>query len=408
MKTLALSVLFFFSFSFMVYPQNKTAEQVKKIADLILSENINGIRVAKSGEIIEDLLTLPSEGKLAVASPYRNWYYWNGVLNIAMLEMYKQFKDEKYKNYSIGNYHFVFDNYNLFKKLTSEKRLQGLEQHWNINYLDNCGAMGAGLIEVYKIENRKDYMTYIDIAADYILNKEHKLSDGTLARKVPNDKTVWLDDLYMSVPFLARMGKLTGDKKYFDFAIKQVKQFTKLLYDENTGLYFHCYYDDIKQQGVAHWGRANGWSIVAQANLLEFLPKDHPARPELLRIFKQEIIGFSHYQSESGLWHQILDREDSYFETSCTAMFTYAVAKGVNEGWLEPRYRTIAFEGWKGIVSMLTEKGEVKNICIGTGTSTSMIHYYKRPMETNDIHGLGAVLMAGIEVLKLAPDESLD
>lgn len=64
------------------------------------------------------------------------------------------------------------------------------------------------------------------------------------------------------------MGNLTGDQKYFDFAAKQVIQFTKYLYDEKTRLYFHCYYDDIKEQGVAHWGRANGWSIVAQANLL--------------------------------------------------------------------------------------------------------------------------------------------
>jgi len=264
--------------------------------------------------------------------------------------------------------------------------------------------MASGLLEVYKIDKRKDYLDYLNKVSDHMLNKELRLDDGTFARKTPYDKTVWLDDLYMSVPFLARMGQLTGNRKYFDLAAKQVKQFTKYMYDKPSGLYFHCYYADIKQQGVAHWGRANGWSIVAQANLLEFIPKDHPDRPELIRIFKQQILGFAHYQSESGLWHQILDRQDSYFETSCTAMFTYAVAKGVNQGWIEPRYKTIAEEGWKGIETMINEKGQVNNICVGTGTSTAMIHYYKRPILLNDIHGLGAVLLAGIEVMKLPKD----
>lgn len=83
-------------------------------------------------------------------------------------------------------------------------------------------------------------------------------------------------------------------------------------------------------------------------------------------------------------------------------MFTYAVAKGVNEGWLEPRYKTIAVDGWNGLVSMINEKGQVENICVGTGTTTGMIYYYKRPVETNDIHGLGAVLLAGVKILRLS------
>jgi rhamnogalacturonyl hydrolase YesR len=89
-------------------------------------------------------------------------------------------------------------------------------------------------------------------------------------------------------------------------------------------------------------------------------------------------------------------------------MFTFAVAKGVNQGWIEPRYKTIAEEGWKGIETMINEKGQVNNICVGTGTSTAMIHYYKRPILLNDIHGLGAVLLAGIEVMKLPKEPEED
>jgi unsaturated rhamnogalacturonyl hydrolase len=404
MKTIIIFTVLLYTAAIHMNAQDRTEDLVKKVAGLILSENSDGIKVISTGVVINSLADLPKDEKLALASRYKTWEYWNGVLNTAMLELYRQFKEEKYKNYALDNYAYIFDNYDVFKKLDAENRLDDLYQFWKMGLLDHCGSMASGLVEVYKMDKRKDYLSYLNIVGDYMLNKEVRLTDGTLARVVPHDKTLWLDDLYMSVPFLARMGNLTGDRKYFDFAAKQVKQFTKYLYDERTGLYFHCYYDDIKEQGVAHWGRANGWSIMAQANLLQFLPKDHPDRPELLRIFKQQILGFSRYQSEKGLWHQILDREDSYLETSCTAMFTYAVAKGVNEGWIEPRYKTIALEGWRGIASMINAKGQAENICIGTGTSTAMIHYYKRPVQTNDIHGLGAVLMAGLEVLRLPVD----
>ena len=402
MKSLFLGFILLMSVNCIA--QDSTEILVKKVADFILSENPDGIINLQTGDMI-NLKKLPKEGKLALASRYKTWEYWNGVLNTGMLELYKLTKEEKYKEYARGNYAFIFDNYETLKKLDSEKQIGwDIYQLYKMEILDHCGSMASGLIEVYKIDKRKDYLSYLNTVSDHMLSKELRLSDGTFARNRPYDKTVWLDDLYMSVPFLARMGDLTGDRKYFDFAAKQVKQFTKYLYDENSGLYFHCYYDDIKEQGVAHWGRANGWSIVAQANLLEFLPKDHPDRPELLRIFKQQILGLARYQSETGLWHQILDRNDSYLETSCTAMFTYAVAKGVNEGWIEPRYKTIAEEGWKGIASMINKKGQVENICVGTGTSTAMIHYYKRPVSLNDIHGLGAVLLAGVEVMKLPKD----
>ncbi len=405
MKLKSVIILILLIHATFSFAQEKNADQVKRVADLILNENYEGFKLTGTSQMITDYSKIPDNENLQLASRYRTWEYWNGVLNTAMLKLYEYTGEEKYKQYSLKNYAFIFDNYELLKKLDAEKHLGGdVSQLYKMGLLDHCGSMGSGLLEVYKLDKRKDYLDYLNKVADHMLNKEVRLDDGTFARLTPYPKTVWLDDLYMSIPFLARMGQLTGDKKYFDLAAKQIIQFTKYLYDPQTQLYFHAYYADEKEPGVAHWGRANGWCIVAQVNLLEFLPKNHPDRPELLRILKQQITGLARYQSESGLWHQILDRTDSYLETSCTAMFTYAIAKAVNEGWIEPRYKTIAEEGWKGVITMINEKGQVSNICMGTGTSTSMVHYYKRPTPLNDIHGLGAVLFAGIEVLKLPKD----
>jgi rhamnogalacturonyl hydrolase YesR len=375
---------------------------LKELAGKIMDEGTYQIANIRTGERFENSEGLPVDKEYYFVSPYVRWNYMNGVLNLAMLKLGRFTGDSRILGFPAKNYSYFFDHVPYFRKFYEANIYSpGAVLFFKMELLDHCGAMGAGLIEVYENEKREDYREYIDKTALHILEKECRLEDGTLARLFPHKKTIWLDDLYMSVPFLARMGKLTGDWKYFDFAASQVIGFAKYLYDEKSGLYFHCYYDDLKENGVARWGRANGWSIMAQCDLLESLPESHPARDTLLRIYRRQVLGFSRYQGESGMWHQLIDKNDSYPETSCTAMFTYGVAKGVNEGWLDRRYSTIAIRGWEGIKSMIAPELKVGGICVGTGIQDDLGYYYKRPVEVNDNHGLGAVIMAGTEVLRM-------
>ncbi len=270
-----------------------------------------------------------------------------------------------------------------------------------MSLLDHVGAMGASVLAVHEINPQKRYREYLDSAANYIMTKEKRLEDGTFCRTFPFEMTVWGDDLYMSIPFLARMGALTGEQKYFDEATKQVILFNKHLWDPQTNLFFHCWYNDIKQNGVAHWGRCNGWIIMAQIELLSQLPENYPQREELIRLLTRQIVGLSRYQDASGLWHQLIDRENTYLETSATAIFTYAIAKAINEGWLDNRYAYIAAQGWEGLSGKILADGQVEGICMGTGISTATFYYANRPTPLNDIHGLGAALLAGSEVMKL-------
>ena len=105
--------------------------------------------------------------------------------------------------------------------------------------LDDCGTIGASLIEVYAKNPRENYKHYIDLVANHILNTEPRLPDGTISRYWPHENTIWADDLFMSVAFLARMGKLTGDKKYFDDAVHQVKQYYKYLWDAEKEIFYY-------------------------------------------------------------------------------------------------------------------------------------------------------------------------
>jgi rhamnogalacturonyl hydrolase YesR len=140
--------------------------------------------------------------------------------------------------------------------------------------------------------------------------------------------------------------------------------------------------------------------MAATTELLNYLPADHPKRSMIISLLQRHIVGVSRYQDVSGLWHQLLDKPDSYLESSCTAMFTYSIARAVNEGWIDKSYIAIAKNGWEGLSSRVNANGEVDSICVGTGVRTFIRHYYERPAQLNDIHGLGPVLLAGIEMIR--------
>lgn len=380
--------------------KNEPEEVVRRVADYIIQNTSFKFVNTKTGQKYDSTKGLASSTDIKADSKFNKWMYVNGVMTMGMMEMSKTLNDKKYSDYSRKNFDFIFSNIDYFKKQYDAKEKPEFGSFFRTGSLDDCGAMSAGLLEVYALDKKKEYMDYLQRVSNHVLSGQVRLPDGTLTRTSPRKYTIWADDLFMSVPYLARMGKLTGDQKYFDDAIKQVENFNKYLYDPSTGLYLHAWYSDVNMNGVARWGRCNGWVAVAQAELLSLLPENHPKRPELIRMLLRQIVGFSRYQDISGLWHQVLDRPDSYQETSVTAMFVYTVAKAVNQGWINPRYLTIAQNGWNALAAKINPDGQMQDVCIGTSIEEDIRYYYNRPKELNDTHGLGAMLLAGSEIIK--------
>ena len=380
-----------------------TEKELRAVADAVLKTATFRFVDKRSGKEFSSTKEVPVDARLQIESPFNDWRYWNGVLNIAMFDVGEALHDTACTNFPLRNIAFDFDNYQYF-----EKKYNG-ESKWEYPFgqrivmedLDDVGAMGASLIEVYRRDRQERYRDYIDRTADYITTKQYRLEDSTLVRPVPQKWTLWADDLYMSVSFLSRMGELTGDPRYFDDAAKQVVNFQKHLFDQSRGLMAHCWYSSGNRQGVAFWGRANGWAMMAQVNLLDRLPKNHPMRDTLIALFRRHVLGVARWQGPQGLWHQLLDKEDSFLETSCSAMFTYAIAWSVNNGYLEQRYSSIALRGWEGVASKILPDGEIEGVSAGTGVSEDLVYYYHRPTPLNDPHGIGAILLAGTEVLRL-------
>ncbi len=377
---------------------------IKKVADNVIKNTTYMYYDRAAGEMVPDIQKYGYNKNVVPQNGYNDWKYWNGVIHIGFNMLGEATGEAKYQNYTRKNFEFFFKDYQYLKSKYDGKNQWGfpLAQGINITELDDCGAMGASLVELYMTDKKPEYKAYIDAASEHIMKKQMRLPDGIFSRPKPFHNTVWADDLYMSVPFMARMAKLTGDSKYFDEAVKQVVLFHKHLLDERVGLMWHCYYDDVKAHGGTYWGRCNGWMMMATADLLRYLPQNHPKRNEIISLLTRQILNTAQYQSQTGLWHQILNKEDSYLETSCTAMFTYSVALAVNNGWIAERYTTIALAGWRGILTQITSEGAVTNICMGTGTGDDIKFYYDRPAPYNDIHGLGAIFLAGLEVAKLA------
>ena len=380
---------------------SNTEEIIRKVADNVIQNTSFKFINTNTKEKYDSTKGLASSPDIKADSKYNKWMYVNGVLTIGMVQMADVLGDKKYSDYSQRNFAFIFDNLSYFEILRKAKAPKvEYGAVFNISNLDACGAMSAGLFDVDALANRKDYKAYLSRSADYILNKQLRLPDGTLSRPNPRNMTLWADDMFMSIPFLARMGKQTGDSKYFDDAIKQVENFNKYLYDPNTGLFFHNYYSDDQTNGVGHWGRSNGWIAMATVELLNNLPANHPKRAEIIKLLLRQIVGYARYQDQTGLWHQLLDKSDSYLETSVTAMYTYVVARAVNQGWINEKYIAIAQEGWKGLLTRITADGQLQDVCIGTNMDTDIKFYYTRPTELNDTHGIGALLLAGTEMLK--------
>ncbi len=333
-------------------------------------------------------------------------YEW-GVTYAGMLQVATATGDKQYAGYATKRMQLLADAYPVFKPMLQQyhNRSNPLRSVIEPHALDDAGAMCAAMIKTERAGGVKNLRPLIDNFIQYISTKEFRLSDGTLARNRPHPNTIWLDDLFMSVPALAQMGKLTGDRKYFDDAVKQVVQFSDRMFNKQKNVYMHGWVQGMKDHPQFHWARANGWAILTKIELLDVLPENHPGRAKVLALLRLHAQGLASYQSGSGFWHQLLDRNDSYLETSATAIYAYCIARAIKKGWLDPvAYGPMALLAWNAVATKVNDKGQVEGTCVGTGMGFEPAFYYYRPVNVYAAHGYGPILLAGAAIYELLQD----
>jgi len=213
----------------------------------------------------------------------------------------------------------------------------------------------------------------------------------------------WIDDMYMITLLQVQAFRATKDRTYIDRAAREMTAYLDKLQQPN-GLFYHA--PDVP----FFWGRGNGWTAAGMAELLRSLPADHPNRPRILEGYRKMLATLLAYQGENGTWRQLIDRPESWPETSCTGMFTFAMVTGVKQGWLEAKtYAPAARKGWLGLITYINEDADIREVCEGTNKhnpkdpkmgTDGRAYYLARKRNVGDMHGQAPVLWCATALLR--------
>ncbi len=338
-------------------------------------------------------------------SLFGKWIYPVGVTLFGIYKTGKYLKNDAMSEYVKGHValcadfheYVLWDRKNYGHTLILDSLSDPLD-------LDSCGSMGsAALAANSENENVRRVAHALKDVMSGNPNTEIGITPEGNFYRVEEHETIWADDMYMSLPFLSKYYKMTGNETIMDEIANQIAGFKHYLYMEDKKYLGHVYSVTRKQLCNVPWSRGNGWCIFTLSEVLEHMPVDHPRRAEVMDFFNILSEGYLDLQDENGMWHQVLDVPESFEESSGTAMIVYAFARAVRFGWvngeLKKRMTVSASRGWEALRTRCVDiKGNVYGVCIGSGFGFSTDYYARelRPV-INDTHGVGIILLAGAE-----------
>ena len=205
---------------------------------------------------------------------------------------------------------------------------------------------------------------------------------------------MWIDDMFMITAAQAQAYRATGDRTYIDRAAKEMVVYLDRLQQPN-GLFYHA--PDVP----FFWGRGNGWMAAGMSELLRSLPADHPDRARILKGYETMMASLLKFQGEDGMWRQLIDHPESWQETSCTGMFTFAFITGVKNGWLgEATYGPAARKAWLALIKYIDANADIREVCEGTNKKNDLQYYLDRKRNVGDFHGQAPVLWCASALLR--------
>ncbi len=238
------------------------------------------------------------------------------------------------------------------------------------------------LLELYRITGDEKYISVCDDIAEQIITKAPLTADGGLEHTVTEDaefkNQMWADTLFMAVLFIARYGRLTDKDEYTRFAAEQLRLHHRFLRDDKSGLFFHGWNGDTRSHmsGV-RWARANAWVVLASVLILNELPEDIYGRSDVTASLNALIKALSECQDENGGFHTVLDRSESYIETSASAGIAAGIFCGVSSGIIDKQYLPAAKKAAEFVKTQIKADGSVDNVSGGTPVLESTEAYFE-------------------------------
>ncbi|MBL7813607.1 MAG: glycoside hydrolase family 88 protein [Saprospiraceae bacterium] len=282
---------------------------------------------------------------------------------------------------------------------------------------------GLLLITLYRETQQEKYKKAADVLRQQI-TWQPRTKEGGFWHKHKYPYQMWLDCMYMLNVYYAEYCHYFKTPQYFTDVANQFIWLHQHAKDPKTGLLYHGW-DESKSQLWANpktgqspevWGRSMGWYVMALVETLDVFPKNHPKRPQLLKILTDLAAVLAKYQDvESGVWYQIVDKatwKGNYLEASGSTMFTYALAKGVRKGYLDKKYLAVAQKGYDGLLKNfidIDEKGliHIHKSCSGAGLggtpyrSGTYEYYINEPQRSDDLKTIGPLINAMLEMDKM-------
>lgn len=218
--------------------------------------------------------------------------------------------------------------------------------------------------------------------ADYIIEEAPRLKNGALEHTVTNAGVnftgqMWADTLFMVCIFLTKLGKMTGESKYTQEAILQLRLHHQYLKDKETGLFFHGYSEVEKTHlSGARWARANAWITAGTVEMLEMFPDKFEGREEILNSLQEQVSAYRKWQREDGRFYTVLDRPDGYPETSATAGIAYGIRRGVRDGYIKKEDLDIAANAERAVIAQIDKNGAVQGVSGGTPIMPTIEDYH--------------------------------
>jgi len=360
---------------------------------------------SKTGKIITDYANMTTDAELKRGAFRLGSYEW-GVTYSAMLNAAEATGNKAYLTYVTDRFRFLAEVAPYFNNVLEKYGTVDPLMHQILtpHALDDAGAICTAMIKAQLKDKSLSLKPLIENYMNYIMYHQYRLTDGTFARKRPQLNTVWLDDMFMGIPPIAWYSRIASDNQqnYTTEAVRQVLQFKEKMWVPGKGLFRHGWVEGMQEHPSFFWGRANGWALLTLCEVLDVLPENYPQRNQIIDTFRAHVQSLAACQSSEGFWHQLLDRNDSYLETSATAIYVYCMAHGINKGWIDPMaYGPVVQLGWHAISSKINSEGQIEGTCVGTGMGFDPAFYYNRPVNVYAAHGYGPVIAAGAEMVRL-------
>lgn len=219
------------------------------------------------------------------------------------------------------------------------------------------GANGEAVLYAGEITGDPAFRKATDRMLDYFLHKAPRTDDGTLCH-IRSAPQVWVDAMYMVPPFLTVTGRP-------DEAMKQIEGHRKLLWNSKAKLFSHIW-DDGKKQWIdqAFWGVGNGWAAAGMTRVIKALPPAMDDERQKLESYVKEVIdGCLAHQRPDGLFHNLVDRRETFVETNLAQMLAYSIYRGVRAGWLDSSYRHAADRMREAAHAKVDDYGLVQGVC---------------------------------------------